>query len=297
MTRQNQCQSCGQYGHNRRSCPRVKKSYQRMEDLAKKYNIEITDDEREYRSHAPWTRLKEAIEAAGKWTQDSYGYQERWLWEEHQNRINKLKSTKKSGGRKCRFCNERGHNSRTCEAKKEHIITCGSVRALAHRIMRASLEQAGLVPGALMQYREYDYDKGHYATQFGVVTGINWDEIAKQDPDTSDGCNTNIEEWYVQSTYIRVRKANGGESWAAFSRDLPQQTSYHYNASPSDSSTRMVSPVSGGKVNEDGYLGDNVTLLPPGLYLTRWGKQMMDEEWADEVTQLMDEVGTKWRDG
>ena len=74
-----------------------------MEDLAKKYNIEITDDEREYRSHAPWTRLKEAIEAAGKWTQDSYGYQERWLWEEHQNRINKLKSTKKSGGRKCRF--------------------------------------------------------------------------------------------------------------------------------------------------------------------------------------------------
>ena len=296
MTRQNQCQCCGNYGHNRRSCPRIKETYQRMEDLAKKYNIEITEQEREHRSAAPWQRLQATIETAGKWDEDNYSYRDRWIWEEHQNRTNNLKATKKIGGRKCRFCTERGHNSRTCETKKEHVKKCGAVRALAHRVVRVSLEQAGLVPGALMSYRDYNYQTGNYETNFGIVTGIDWDEIAKQELDNKDGCNRNIENWYTNATYIRVRKHNGGQTWAAFPRDLPQQTSYHYDAAPSDARPKMVSPVIGGKISKDGYLGDTVTLLPPELRIFRWGKQLMDEEWADEVNQLLDEVGTKWAD-
>ena len=37
MGRSNQCQQCGQYGHNRRGCPQIKEAHARVERLAKKY--------------------------------------------------------------------------------------------------------------------------------------------------------------------------------------------------------------------------------------------------------------------
>ena len=50
MGRSNQCQHCGQFGHNRRGCPQIKAAYARVEELAKKYGIEQTEEERAYAS-------------------------------------------------------------------------------------------------------------------------------------------------------------------------------------------------------------------------------------------------------
>ena len=56
MGRSVQCQHCGQFGHNRRSCPQIKEAHARVEKLAEKYGIERSEDERAYAS-ARWLRL------------------------------------------------------------------------------------------------------------------------------------------------------------------------------------------------------------------------------------------------
>ena len=39
MSRSNQCQHCGQFGHNRRGCPQIKEAHARVERLAEKYGV------------------------------------------------------------------------------------------------------------------------------------------------------------------------------------------------------------------------------------------------------------------
>ncbi len=291
MTRQNQCQCCGGFGHNRRSCPRIKESFQRMEDLAKKYNIEISDEERRCRAGSQWKRLTEAIVAAGSPAEDNFTYRERWQWEEIQNRKNNQKITNQQGGRKCGFCHGRGHNARTCENKKVHAKNCDAMRGLAHRVVRSQLEASGLLPGALVQYRAYNYEVGQYENQFGVVTGIDWSMIAQMELDNVQGVERGFENWYARSAFILVRQTDGQVKNVALPRDIPQQSSYHFNAEPSENHPRLVSGVLGGKLNENGYEGNNVTAIDPSLPIYRWGKQMMDDKWSVEIDRLFEEVG------
>ena len=63
MGRSNQCQHCGQYGHNRRGCPQIKEAHARVERLAEKYGIERSEDERVYASTQWIRRIKEAAQA------------------------------------------------------------------------------------------------------------------------------------------------------------------------------------------------------------------------------------------
>ena len=65
MGRSNQCQHCGDFGHNRRGCPQIKEAYARVERLAKVYGIERSEDERAYASTSWICRINEAAEAAG----------------------------------------------------------------------------------------------------------------------------------------------------------------------------------------------------------------------------------------
>ena len=39
MSRSNQCQQCGDWGHNRRGCPQIKEAHARVEKLAEKYGV------------------------------------------------------------------------------------------------------------------------------------------------------------------------------------------------------------------------------------------------------------------
>ena len=45
MGRSNQCQQCGQYGHNRRGCPQIKEAHARVERLAEKYGVYRSEEE------------------------------------------------------------------------------------------------------------------------------------------------------------------------------------------------------------------------------------------------------------
>ena len=45
MGRQNQCQECGDWGHNRRGCPAIKAAHARVEAMAKKYGVTIPGKE------------------------------------------------------------------------------------------------------------------------------------------------------------------------------------------------------------------------------------------------------------
>ena len=81
MGRSNQCQHCGEFGHNRRGCPKIKAAYARVEELAKKYGIERSEDERAYASTQWISRINEAASAAGN-AEDEISWRDRWLWEE-----------------------------------------------------------------------------------------------------------------------------------------------------------------------------------------------------------------------
>ena len=70
-----------------------------------------------------------------------------------------LRFSKNARGRQCGFCGERGHNARTCPAKKQHRKDCDAMRGLAHRVLAACLKKAGIVPGALMRQRQYELEE------------------------------------------------------------------------------------------------------------------------------------------
>ena len=42
--RTNQCSACGGYGHNRRGCPEIKESYEKVIKVCEKYGIEPDPD-------------------------------------------------------------------------------------------------------------------------------------------------------------------------------------------------------------------------------------------------------------
>jgi hypothetical protein len=146
MARSVQCQHCGQFGHNRRSCPKIKEAHARVESLAEKYGIERSEDELAYASTSWISRINEAAQAQDA-SEDEVSWRDRWLWEELEER-KMAQARKNSRGRQCGFCGERGHNARTCPAKKQHRKDCDAMRGLAHRVLAACLKKAGIVPGA-----------------------------------------------------------------------------------------------------------------------------------------------------
>ena len=104
-------------------------------------------------------------------------WRDRWLWEEIADR--KIAQAKKNKrGRTCGFCGESGHNARTCPAKKQHRKDVDAMRGLAHRVVAACLSKAGLVPGALVRLREWNWELDDYEQKMCMVMGIDWDHVA-----------------------------------------------------------------------------------------------------------------------
>ena len=105
MGRSVQCQHCGQFGHNRRSCPQIKEAHARVEKLAEKYGIERSEDELAYASTSWISRINEAAQAQDA-PEDEVSWRDRWHWEEIEDR--KIAQARKNArGRQCGFCGER----------------------------------------------------------------------------------------------------------------------------------------------------------------------------------------------
>lgn len=298
MGRTVQCQNCGDWGHNRRGCPVTKKAHARVESLAVKYGIERSEDERAYASTSWINRINDAAVAAGN-LEDEVDWRERWLWEELEDR--KMAQARKSKrGRRCGFCGEHGHNSRSCQSKKQHRKDADAMQGLAHRVVAACLQDAGIVPGALMRVQEYDYRKGDYEQLLCVVTGINWELIGEPDYDTPQGLPRSFDDWF-KNHLINVHKPNG-ETWQLpLPQNIKQQANYRYH--PEEPVRHgLMSGVVGGSVNKsNGWKGDNVTLLSPdafGIYHRGTRKPEGSEgirlaaggELEEEVNRLINQV-------
>ena len=292
MSRQNQCHSCGNWGHNRRACPQIKEAHAKVEAMAKKYGITLPGKE-EYVSTAWIGDINAAsMKANGnvEHPEDTITYSQRWHWEELEGR-KRAQAQKNGRGRTCGFCGEGGHNSRTCPDKKQHRKDCDAMQGLAHRVVAACLEKAGIVPGALMRYRDWDYKKNEYAQMMCIVTEINWSEVADPGYDCSQGVPRGFEQWF-KVPLITIRRPNGETGKLRLPRDVKQQSNYDYYENPSDVHG-LASPVLNGTVNKNnGWMGDNVTLLRPevpGIY--RWDTNgLADKDLQSAIDELVNAV-------
>jgi hypothetical protein len=294
MGRSVQCQHCGQFGHNRRSCPKIKEAHARVESLAEKYGIERSEDELAYASTSWISRINEAAQAQDA-SEDEVSWRDRWLWEELEER-KMAQARKNSRGRQCGFCGERGHNARTCPAKKQHRKDCDAMRGLAHRVLAACLKKAGIVPGALMRQRQWSWKANDYEQVMCMVIGIDWDRVAVPGYDTPQGLPRNLDRWF-KGPMIRVRAPNGDEGLMRLPQNTQQQSWYGYYEDE-DESWGLVSGVVGGPVNKDkGWMGDNVMPLSPdaeGVYMyghrADKGDRIADPELQPEIDKLVNQV-------
>ena len=299
MGRSNQCQHCGDWGHNRRGCPQIKEAYARVERLAEKYGIEQSEEERAYASTSWISRINEAASAAGN-AEDEVSWRDRWLWEEIADR-KIAQAAKNKRGRTCGFCGESGHNARTCPAKKQHRKDVDAMRGLAHRVVAACLSKSGLVPGALVRLRDWNWDLNDYEQQMCMVMGIDWDHVAEGSYDHDQGVPRNFDSWF-KGAFIKVRKPNGQEGKLRIPQNIKQQSHYNYYEKE-PVSHGLVSGVVGGPVNKDsGWMGDNVTLISPAAnHVYHWGvnkddgsgERLVDASLEPEINNLINEV-SKW---
>tara|TARA_R110002060_G_scaffold31841_5_gene42478 strand:+ start:662 stop:1558 length:897 start_codon:yes stop_codon:yes gene_type:complete len=293
---QNQCQECGNWGHNRRGCPAIKEAHARVEAMAKKYGIKLPGRE-EYVSTQWISDINTANMAANgnvTDTNDEITYNERWRWEELEGR-KRAQARKNGRGRTCGFCGKGGHNSRTCTDKKQHLKDCNAMRGLAHRVVAVCLEKAGIVPGALMQFRDWDYNKKEYCQSFALVTGLDWDRVAQIDHGNGAMVPRDLATWF-SACFIKVRMPAGNTKFCKIPRNIPQQCDYNYYEEPSDNQD-LANPVIGGSVNKDsGWFGDHVTLVSPEVSsIYRYNsKSITDEDLNPIVEKLLAEVGTEW---
>ena len=299
MARTVQCQHCGNFGHNRRSCPQIKEAHARVERLAKIYGIERSEDERAYTSTSWICRINEAAEAAGA-PADHIAWRDRFLWEEIEER--KIAQARRNErGRRCGFCGEYGHNARTCEAKKQYCKDADAMQGLAHRVVAACMSKAGIVPGALMRTQEWDWDLNDYKNVMCMVTGINWKNVAVPDYKNDEGSPRHFDDWF-KGPIIKVRKPSGQESFLRIPQNITQQSHYRYHDKESVSFGLMSGVVGGSLNKDDGWKGDNVTLLSPeaeGVYhwgpkvTEGYGEHLVDAELEPAINDLINQV-SKW---
>jgi hypothetical protein len=126
------CGYCYEYGHNSRTCPEKKK------------------------------RLEEQLEVSKANGSDSHA-------DYYANRIAKMTGVNpetgekrsrrnESWGRKCSYCDERGHNRRTCETLKKDLARYAMMTREARQEVRAWALQDGIGIGAMVKYKEYSYN-------------------------------------------------------------------------------------------------------------------------------------------
>jgi len=299
MGRSNQCQSCGDWGHNRRGCPQIKEAHARVEKLAEKYGVYRSEDELAYASTSWIDRINEAAKIQDA-DEDEISWRDRWLWEEREER-KMAQARKNARGRQCGFCGERGHNARTCQAKKQHRKDCDAMQGLAHRVLAACLKKAGIVPGALMRKQEWDWKINDYKQVMCMITGINWERVAEPGYDNPQGSPRHFDSWF-KGPMIRVRMPSGDEGLMRLPQNTEQQSHYHYYES-ADASWGLVSGVVGGNINKDkGWMGDNETLVSPesgGVYLygrkAEQGERIVDKDLQPEIDKLVNQV-SEYRD-
>ena len=297
--RTNQCSACAGWGHNRRGCPEIKAAYEKVAKLCAKYGIEL-DPDASYLWAEVIKPLREKQMAAHSVSdyydihhidhEEHISYWEATSFMEQRERLAAAARRKERGEkRQCSFCGRTGHNRRNCPEKEAHIRECRAMKSLAHRVARMTFEAAGIVPGALIQYREYDYTTRDYADRVGLVQGIDWSQIGQQDTKNSSGLGNVLEYWVFRgSKSIIIKDHEGRTRNVAVPRNIEQQSSYFGDMHNQFS---LVCPVHGSRVNLDGYEGDSK--FPVSMPVYMWGSKWMNKRFGNKVIKAIKEVGSE----
>lgn len=296
--RTNQCSACAGWGHNRRGCPEIKAAYEKVAKICAKYGIE--PDPEAYRS--TWFDPLREKQMAAHGVSDYYeihhidheehiSYWESCRFQEHGERLLVAERRKKRGvKRQCSFCGKTGHNRRNCPEKEAHERECRAMKALAHRVARMTFEAAGIVPGALIQYRDFDYTTRDYVNRVGLVQGIDWSQIGKQDVENSSGLGNVLEYWVFRgSKAIIIKDHEGRTRPVAVPRNIEQQSNYFANSGPAG--FELICPVQGSRVNLDGYEGDSE--FPVSMPVYMWGGEWVSKRFGNKVIKAIKEVGSE----
>jgi len=294
--RTNQCSACGQFGHNRRGCPGIKAAYEKVLKVCAKYGIE--PDPELWRSS--WLEPLQEKQKAAHGVSDYYEvhhidddeYISNWdanRFQEHGERLAARARRKERGvKRQCSFCGEHGHNRRNCPAKEAHERECRAMKALAHRVARMSLEAAGIVPGALIQYREFDYVTREYVDYVGLVQSIDWSQLGQQNIKESSGLGNVLEYWLFRNKSIIIKDHEGRTRHVATPRNIEQQSDYFAGT---HDSFKLLCPVHGSRVNLDGYEGDSK--FPVSMPVYMWGGKWVSKRFGNKVIKAIKEVGSE----
>ena len=294
--RKNQCSACGQYGHNRRACPGIKEAYEKVLKVCAKYGIEPDPDAWRSSWLAPLQEKQKAAHGVSDYYEvhhiDDDEYISNWdanRFQEHGERLAARARRKERGtSRQCGFCGEHGHNRRNCPAKEAHERECRAMKALAHRVARMTLEAAGVVPGALIQYREYDYNARDYANHVGLVQSIDWSQLGQQDIKESSGLGNVLEYWLFRNSPVIIKDHEGRNRRVQVPRNIDQQSDYFVNT---HDSFKLLCPVHGSRVNLDGYEGDSE--FPVSMPVYMWGGKWMSKRFGNKVIKAIKEVGSE----
>lgn len=153
------CGHCWGRGHNKRTCPQMTESFLRRYKSASDESKEFYGAELMKRGINPKTG--NPLTAKEKKATPSYAKQ----------------------ARRCTYCDEGGHNARTCEAKKSDIAIVNEA-AKEFRIAVVERLKSEEFPGkgALMRYhspREWMGSRDGYCpvNEIHMVTGINWERV------------------------------------------------------------------------------------------------------------------------
>lgn len=79
------------------------------------------------------------------------------------------------GGRKCGYCDEHGHNRRTCPQQKTDRERFAALTVATRATVLDALRSHGVAPGALLAHDDYG------TVIPCLVTGIKWDAIHRKD--------------------------------------------------------------------------------------------------------------------
>ncbi len=138
------CGHCYESGHNKRSCPQLTETLKRraLEEQAQGEGL----DGYWGRRYTKRTGLYADGTAAPK-------------------------TAKAKQVRRCKYCNKKGHNRRTCPELKEHIATA-AVECVEYRTaLLARMQELGMGIGALLSTERYGETIGY------MVQGIGWEGI------------------------------------------------------------------------------------------------------------------------
>lgn len=129
------CSYCGESGHNRATCKHLEE------------------------------RMRELLETG---TVSQRGQAERYF-------DKKLSKSRRAQSRRCTYCNETGHNRRTCKKLERHINVYADMVYAARQKMLSNMIQFGFGPGALVSFKVREWEQGRWFDKDGIGIVIAMD--------------------------------------------------------------------------------------------------------------------------